>query len=230
MGTATIPQGRRGQGVRAGRGTTIEQVLLLSGALASAVYFAADFIVSLNHPGYSALHQAISELSAVGAPASGLWGMFMPLFGVLMGAFAIGVVRLPESPRALRAAGVMLLVFTLTGFAWSLFPMHQRGAAMTWQDQGHILMGLYSVLMLSAIIGVAAFSLGARFQTFSVVAGLVVLLTGAWSFAFAERLAAGQPTPWLGLIERVSVHGFMAWNAVFALALAARVARARGAG
>ena len=67
-----------------------------------------------------------------------------------------------------------------------------------------------------------AFTLGARFQLFSVVAALVVLLTGAWSFAFAERLAAANPTPWLGLIERVSVHGFMAWNAVFALALAGR--------
>jgi hypothetical protein len=76
----------------------------------------------------------------------------------------------------------------------------------------------------------AAFSLGARFQTFSVIAGLVVPLAGAWSFTFAERLAAGTATPWLGLIERVSVHGFMAWNAAFALTLAARAGRAGGAG
>lgn len=230
MGTASISQGGHVHRARGGARGTIGQLLLLSGALASLVYFAADLAASLHYPGYRALDQAISELSAVGAPTSAVWGRFMPAYGVLMGAFAIGVVRLPHATRPLRAAGVMLLVFTLSGVLWSLVPMHQRGAAMTWQDQGHILMGIYSVLMLSAIIGVAAFSLGARFQLFSVVAGLVVLLTGAWSFVFAERLAAGQPTPWLGLIERVSIHGFMAWNAVFALMLAARARRGAGVG
>jgi hypothetical protein len=222
MGTASIQRGGQVHRTRAGASGAIEQLLLLSGALAALVYFTADAVASLSYPGYRALDQAISELSAVGAATSALWGKFMPVYGILMGAFAIGVVRLPRATRPLRTAGVMLLVFTLSGVLWSLVPMHQRGAVMTWQDQGHILMGIYSVLMLSAIIGVAAFSLGTRFQLFSVVAGLVVLLTGAWSFVFAERLAAGQPTPWLGLIERVSVHGFMAWNAVFALTLAAR--------
>lgn len=230
MGTATISHGKQAQRARGGARGAIEQLLLLSGALASLVYFAADVAASLSYPGYRVLDQAISELSAVGAPTAALWGRFMPVYGVLMGAFAIGVLRLPGIARPLRASGIMLLVFTLSGFLWSLVPMHQRGAAMTWQDQGHILMGIYSVLMLSAIIGVAAFSLGTRFQLFSVVAGLVVLLTGAWSFVFAERLAAGQPTPWLGLIERVSIHGFMAWNAVFAVLLAARARRGAGAG
>lgn len=222
MGTVSVPHRSGVRQARRGHVRPIDQLLLEAGVLASVVYLAADVTASLRYPGYQVAHQAISELSATGAPTAGLWGVFMAFFAVFMLAFAIGVVRTSSGAPGLRTTGVMLLAFTLSGAAWSLFPMHQRGAAMTWQDQGHILMGLYSVLMLSAIMGVGAFTLGARFQLFSVVAALVVLLTGAWSFAFAERLAAANPTPWLGLIERASVHGFMAWNAVFALALAGR--------
>lgn len=229
MQTISMPHGRAAH--RSGGGhARAGQLLLASGVLAPLVYAAADLTASLRYPGYHVLDQAISELSAIGAPTAALWGAFMAAFGVLMLAFAIGVVRAAGASRGLRAVGILLLVFTISGPVWNLFPMHQRGAAMTWQDQGHILMGLYSVLMLAAIMGMAAFTQGVRFQLFSVVAALVVLLTGAWSFAFAERLAAGDPTPWLGLIERVSIHGFMAWNAVFALALAGRPRRGSPAG
>lgn len=49
-----------------------------------------------------------------------------------------------------------------------------------------------------------------------------VIVFGALSAPFGVRLAAGQPTPGFGIIERIHVYAFMLWVAVFAIALLQR--------
>jgi hypothetical protein len=46
-----------------------------------------------------------------------------------------------------------------------------------------------------------------------------LLIAGGLSFLFVGRVAAGQPTPWFGLIERVDVYGYLLWVAVLSVAL-----------
>ncbi len=58
---------------------------------------------------------------------------------------------------------------------------------------------------------------GRRFRLFSI--GLIVAILGAGAMAGTQagRIAAGAPTPYVGLIERVSFHGPGVW--ILALAI-----------
>ena len=207
----------------------LQGVLLAAGASASVVYVAADIVSALAHPGYSMVNQAISELSAQGAPTAPLWSRFMMFFGVLFLLFVIGLFRASRDNRALRMdARVMLAFAVLSPVLWSLVPMHQRGAPFGWQDAGHIAMGAASVLTITAFIVIGAFALGAAFRRYSLVTAAVVLATGAASFLSVPRMIAQEPTPWLGVIERVSLYAFYLWMAVLALALMRRDRAARG--
>ena len=43
--------------------------------------------------------------------------------------------------------------------------------------------------------------------------------------AYVERVAAMKPTPWLGVVERVMIYGYLLWVAVFAIALTRTTSR-----
>ena len=216
----------RGQGSpvsqRAPRHAAIQTVLLISGALASFVYIGADLIAASRYPGYSIVDQAISELSAIGAPTQGLWAAMMPVFGVLFLAFAIGVIRESGRNRALRVTGILLLTLAASGVLWSFFPMHQRGAEMTWTDIGHIALSAGSVLLILLFIGFGAFALGRRFRVYSIATMVAVFVGAVVTFSWGGRIAAGEPSPWLGVVERVMIYGYLIWVAVLGVALARR--------
>jgi len=197
----------------------VTRALLACGIIASALYVTNDVVGATRYPAYSMLNQAISELSAVGAPTTPLWNTLGTLYGLLMLAFAIGVLRIPSSGRALRATGWMLLAFSLSGVLWAIFPMHQRGATANWQDVGHIALSAVSVLLIMAYLAVGAFTLGERFRSYSFATMAGLLIAGVVTFTFADEIGANEPTPWMGLIERIMIYGYLLWVAVFAAAL-----------
>jgi hypothetical protein len=53
------------------------------------------------------------------------------------------------------------------------------------------------------------------------MASLAALLVfGTLSFLQAPKIAAGEPTPWLGLVERANLATYLLWIAVLAVTLA----------
>ena len=110
--------------------------------------------------------------------------------------------------------------FAATGFTGpTLFEMHQRGADSPASDVPHIVLtGVLSLLTLLAI-GCGAFALGRRFRTYSFATLLAVIAFGALTAPYAAPLAAGQPTPGFGILERIDVYSSMLWVAVLAVAL-----------
>ena len=232
---AFIPSGAAALSGTVHGSARLSTLLLASGLLASAIYATADMVTSLAAPGYSMAHQAISELSAQGAPTVPMWSRFMMFFGLFFLLFVAGMFRVSKGNRALRVDAYVMLAFgVLSPVLWSLVPMHQRGAPFGWQDAGHIAMGAISVLTITTFIVIGAFALGAVFRRYSLVTAGVVLLAGAASFLYVPRMIAQEPTPWLGVIERVSLYGFYLWMAVLAVALVRRyragAAWASGAG
>jgi hypothetical membrane protein len=210
--------------------SALQRPLLIAGVLASLVYVATDVAAAMRYPGYSMMDQAISELSAIGAPTSRLWATLSPIYGILMLAFAIGVLRAARGNRALRVTGTLMLVFGVSGVLWRFFPMHQRGTELTWQDTGHLVLSAATVILILTYIGFGAFALGARFRAYSFATMLALLVAGGLVFAWAGRVAAGGPTPWLGAVERMNIYGYLLWVAVFAVALVRREdSRGRGA-
>ena len=67
--------------------------------------------------------------------------------------------------------------------------------------------------------------MGRRFRTYSIATIAAVIGFGVPTGMAVQRVAAGLPTPWLGVYERVMVWGWMLWMAIFAIALLRRLGR-----
>jgi hypothetical protein len=47
----------------------------------------------------------------------------------------------------------------------------------------------------------------------------VLVVTGGLTASQASRVEANLPTPWAGVSERISIGGYLLWQAVLAIAL-----------
>jgi hypothetical protein len=200
----------------------IQETLFVGGLLSSVIYVGFDLVSAARYPGYSLVNQAISELSAIGAPTAAFWAWLGPVYGVLFAAFTIGVLRAGRGNRALRRTGWIMLAFVAWGLLWPLFPMHQRGTETTTTDLGHLVLGGGSSLLILGFIVSGAFALGGRFRAWSLASAFVYLVTCLATFGYVNRISAGAPTPWLGVIERVMIYSYLAWIAALAVALLRR--------
>ena len=213
---AARPPGRtRGLGRR---------TLLVCGVLAALLYALTDVLGGLRYPGYSFFSQAVSELMAVGAPSERLVDPLFLAYGVLVLAFGIGVWRAGAGGRrTLRVAGPMLMAYAVVGLTGPVFfEMHPRGTAGVGGDLPHIVLTAVLILLTLLAIGFGAFAFGRRFRDYSIATLLVLVGLGALSGPYAARLAAGEPTPGIGIIERILIYASQAWIAMLALALLRR--------
>lgn len=201
------------------RTAPVQTALLASGFLSALLYIGTDLVAASRYPGYRLVDQAVSELSAIGAPTRGLWAAMTPFFGVLFLAFAIGVIRASGRNRALRITGILLLTLAASGVLWSFFPMHQRGAEMTWTDVGHIVLSVWSSVIILLFVGFGAVSLGRRFRAYSLATMIAIFVATVVTFSWAPRIAAGTPSPWLGAVERIIIYGYLIWVAALSVSL-----------
>jgi hypothetical protein len=199
----------------------LHRAACVAGVLSSMAYVAVDQLSAARYPGYSFAHQAISELSAIGAPESSarLWSLLGPIYGVLFLAFAIAVLRAGRGNRSLRLTGGMLLAFVIWNLLWPLFPMHQRGTETSFTDLAHLGVGAGSLLLMLSFIGIGSMALGKRFRAFSLATLLAVVVSGVGTFFYVRPMDAGAPTPFLGVVERVMIYAYLLWIAVLAIAL-----------
>jgi hypothetical protein len=197
----------------------MKKLLLVCGILAPLIYMASDIIAAFSWHGYSYTDQAISELSAIGAPTRALWIAMGSLFNVLLIAFGIGVWRISGHQRSLRLTGTLLFIWGILGFVWFFFPMHIRGAIGSATDTMHLVMAGVTVFLMTLFIGVGSGAHGKWFRLYSILTILVMLFFGALVGLQASRVAAQMPTPWMGIMERVSVYSPMFWVVVLAITL-----------
>jgi hypothetical protein len=196
----------------------IDRLLLGSGIAAAALYIALDIVAGRRYPEYSFRDQAISELSATGAPTAMLWSIVAPVFGLLLVAVGAGVWR-RGSARPLRIAGALMLTLAAMGPLWALFPMHQRGTELGVQDTGHLVLGAISVVLIVSFMISGGVALRGWFRATSITLAVIVLAAFMGTFVFPARVAANEPTPYMGVIERIAIYGYLAWIAVFAVVL-----------
>jgi len=199
------------------------RVLLACGVLYGVVYFfAADVIAASVYDGYSRMDQAISELSGTSAPTRWFLTAMLPIYTVLTVAFGIGVRRSAEGRRSLRVVGDLLIASGVTGLAWLAFPMSSREdiveGPMSINDVGHlVLSGLTGVLVLSTL-WFGAVTFGHRFRLYTLLTAAAVVVFGG-VLTSMQGANVPDPTPWMGLYERVGLYGFYLWLAVLAIVL-----------
>jgi hypothetical protein len=199
--------------------------LLICGIFSSVLYIGADIIAAnLLYPGYSYTSQQVSELSAIGAPTRPLWIAMTFLWTPLVMAFSIGVWRLAGLKRSLRVAGVLLVAFSIIGLLWALvFPMHLRGTIKlvteSTTDTMHVVFAGLQVLAMTLFMAFGSGAGGKGFRIYSIASIAAMLASGAITGTQTSAIAAGQATPWMGLVERVSVYAPVLWVLVFAVVL-----------
>lgn len=197
------------------------RILLACGIAASVLFIGMDLVAAaFLYPGYDYTAQQVSELSAIGAPSREFWMAMGYPYALLSLAFGLGVWRAAEGRRSLRICAVLIGLFTLNGFLWGLVaPMHMRGTEFTGTDTMHIAFAGSAVLLMVAFMIAGAVAPGRGFRLYTGLTVLAMLSAGAVVSTAIPAIAAIQPTPWMGLVERISVYSPMVWLAVLALVL-----------
>jgi hypothetical protein len=196
------------------------KILLASGIIASLIYVGTDILAGTLYTGYSFTAQAISELFAIGAPTSGIVVPLFTLSSLLLIAFALGVWKSSGPSRSLRLTALMFVGNAANGLVlWNVYPMHMRGAEATFTDTMHVLLAGVGVVFVLAAVCIVALTYHSRLRFYSIITILILLVPGAAVFLYVPQLVLGQPTPWVGLTERISTYGYYVWQTVFIIYL-----------
>ena len=201
-------------------GSAVRTTLLVCGVLSSLLYAAMLVFVPVQWPGYSSAAQAVSELSAIGAPTRPLWVALGALYTVLASAFGLGVWLSAGRNRRLRIAGGVLIAQSLIGLFWP--PMHLRGAESTLTDTMHVVFSVAWLILMLVAIGFGAAALGRRFRLYCAATLATFVVFGTLSLMDGPRIAANLPTPWVGIWERINIGASLLWVVVLAIVLMRR--------
>jgi hypothetical membrane protein len=196
----------------------LRRLSLVSGILSSLLYVGIDALAALRYGDYhSFTSQAISELGAIGAPTEQLVSPLFITYSILLIAFGLGVWTPANEKWRLRAIGGLLIGIGAVGLAAP--PMNLRGTADVSGDLPHIVLTGVIVLFIFVAIGFGASLYGRRWRLYSLATLLTLLVSGAWTGFEATRVAAQQPTPWLGIAERINIGAYLLWVLVLAISL-----------
>ncbi len=200
---------------------SLTRLLLACGILGAVLFIAMDWIAAFwFYPGYDFTAQQVSELSAIGAPSRPFWMTLGVPHAALTFAFAYGVWRASAGRWSLMITAALLALFALNSFLWGwVAPMHMRGVAFTATDTLHIAFTVVAVVLMVSFMTIGARPFDSRFRWFSGVTVAAMLICGCIVGTQVPAIAQGLPTPWMGLVERVSVYAPSLWMAVLALAL-----------
>lgn len=202
---------------------TMRKALLLCGILSSLLYAAITIIVPLQWEDYDSASQTVSELSAIGAPTRMLWIVLSSPYTFLVIAFSWGVWKSAGGNRRLRAAGGLMIAYGALGVIWPFAPMHLRetlaAGGSTFSDTVHIALGAVTELLYLLALGFAASAFGRPFRVYSVATFVVLLVFGTLTFLDAPHIATNQPTPFIGVWERINIGVFLVWMIVLAMKL-----------
>ncbi|HEV2516151.1 MAG TPA: DUF998 domain-containing protein [Devosia sp.] len=191
----------------------LEHVALWGGVAAPVLYIGTVLAGGAVLPGYDPVTDPISALTAAGRPGIKWIEAGFGLYNLLLMAFAGAGWSLAD--RAWRRVFVILMVTAGAGLLMWPFAMDMPGAPPSAAGLAHL--GLAAVASLSTLAAVWLSAvnwhrLGHRpMRRFCSMCLAVIALSGV---AAAAGAALGWPL--VGLLERVTIGGFMAWLGVTA--------------
>jgi len=206
----------------------MKRFLLLCGVAAPIVYLCTVIYGGVITPGYSHIAHAISELVAEGAPLRWRIDPGFILYNQLMFCFCAGLfVAFRE--RGPRIVGLMIAGIAIASDLMYWFAMDPRGAAPTLAGNVHwALATIISLLTIAATLGGWFFFRGVpgldSLRPYALATGLVLLVSGPVTVA-----AAVTQSSLFGLIERVTIGGYIQFVFVIALRASTRYLPRRAA-
>jgi hypothetical protein len=203
----------------------LRKILLGCGVVSSVLYFVTDVLGTLRYPGYRYTEQQFSELTAAGSPVRPLMIALNEFpYNLLVAAFAGGVWRSAGPKRSARITAAMLAGYAVFGFAGGvLFPMRPREALAageaTLRNVMHIPATAVMSLLMVLAMGFGAALLGRRFRYYTYATIAILIVFGVLASLQAGRMEQNQPTPWMGIEERINIYATMLWMLALALGL-----------
>jgi hypothetical membrane protein len=201
------------------------KALVFCGILSCVLYFATVALGGALWPGYSHMSRFISDLIGSGAPDKSLLDFLFTVYNALGFAFGLGVFFMAradlEHPRrtlGLTGATVLTLV-AVFGFLTLFFPEDAPGSNMTTIGKLHIVMaGMSSLTSMACMLLLGLWLRGTDstkgLGIYSIVSVVFVFLTGGYTAAITASRSAI-----VGLMERLTIGGFLQWVFVLALLL-----------
>jgi Protein of unknown function (DUF998) len=201
------------------------KIFMLCSMLAPVVYVIAAIIGGILRPGYNHRSQFVSELIETGAPNKSLLNPLFALYNLLTIAFGIGLftrvhAMSKNKHKVSGSLGALVLgVEGIFGFLTIIFPQDPRGAPVTSTGKIHIALAGLSALTTILTIFLLGFWFRAihsfrGYSIYSFISGIVVIISGALAAYTGATLS-----PILGLMERITIGGFLQWMFVVALKL-----------
>lgn len=202
---------------------TARQALLACGLVYAVLSpIVNDAIAATLYDGYSRMDQAVSELSATGAPTHTFLAATGPVFNLLLIAFGLGIWQSAQGKRSLRIAGALVVAQGAMDFLWIFAPMSQRevlaASGRTSADTLHLVLAAATGLLVAAYVATTAVGFGWVFRAYSAVTIATALVFGILS-GQTDKIEAGDPTPYMGLLERIGMGAWLVWIAVLAVIL-----------
>lgn len=209
------------------RHLTLHQCLLGCGMISSVLYIVVDVLGARRYTGYHYRDQEFSELTAQGSPTRPFMVALNVLpYDVLVAASGAGIWASGRSAgsvrqqRAARLSAAGLIGYAAAGVAGGgIFPMAVRGTKGTLRNLMHIPATAVMSLFLLVAMGFAATLRGTWFRMYTYGTMATLLVFGVLTSLQGGRLATNQPTPWMGITERVNIYASMLWLAVLPAAL-----------
>jgi Protein of unknown function (DUF998) len=198
--------------------------LLSCGILSSLWYVIVNIITAGLYPGYSVASQTVSELSAIDAPTRTLWVMLVIFYTLLLMVFGWGIWLSAGHNKKLRFVAGILIVDAVFGIFWP--PMHQReviaagGGTLT--DTLHLVWTYIHLVLILLMIGFGAAAMKKNFRIYSIATVVAFIVFGILTTRESPGIETGEPTPYIGIWERINVGAYMLLIAVFAVVLLQR--------
>jgi hypothetical protein len=141
-------------------------------------------------------------------------------YNLMVAALGMGVWVSLARKRVSRITGAMLVLYATFSFlGGTVLQMDVRGTEGTARGDLHLLATALMVLFMLLSMGYGSFLHGMRFRLYSIGTLLTVVVFAGLTFLYAPNIAANEPTPWLGLIERVGIYAWMVWVVMLATSL-----------
>lgn len=195
----------------------LHRVLLWCGIGSSILYVAMNIFIPTQFAGYSYMDYTVSELSAVGAPTRTLWVLVAVIYVLMFSAFGVGVLKSSHGNRRLRILGFVILSYCAVNLYWP--PMHPRGSETSITDTLHLVWAGIAVVFMMTMMGIGASIFNRAFRIYTIVTMALLFFFGILTSTLAPNIPINQPTPWLGVWERIMILFFLLWVGVLSFLL-----------
>lgn len=198
------------------------QWLTLLGLAGVIFYFLHIVFGRINYPGYNALQQAVSDLTAKKAPSREIASSLSNVYAIFTAAGCV-VLCIFFQGREQKTFRIGIYLFTimqwLSAVGYSLFPLSDSGFAGSFQDIMHMVVtGFVVPLSIISMILIALSCIkGKKHKRFGI---LTIVFLGLMAIG---SIATGiVPPQFFGIPERISVYSVVLYTgllSVFAFSL-----------